>query len=405
MAYLNRIKKIVISLNNEDDDDESYADDESENSGSDEETEVSSSDEKSRVSDPENIETVGENVNLKEDQRTKVITDFLKSVRSISGVLNLLEIHEKNEEDKLFQKYILGIHPIIKRMKKIKNELKELDDMVGMKGAKKMVFDQMMFFLQGLHENELETMLHTIIEGPPGVGKTELGFILCKIYTKLGVLKSGKYILAKRSDLIAEYVGQTAIKTQNVINKALGGVLFIDEAYSIGDKMQKDPFAKECIDTLNQNLTEHKKNFMCIIAGYKDSLEECFFSLNEGLKRRFNFRISIDKYSYEELHEIFLKKICESGWCIKKPVDKNCPKSFFSKNINLFPFFGGDIETYLFYVKLSHSSNLMGNSTKIKKCIDIHDLNESIKSFKETKSVDDDKQNVKDTTSLMRMYI
>ena len=134
---------------------------------------------------------------------------------------------------------------------------------------KKTIFYQLMYFIQNLHDGKLD-MLHTIIQGPPGVGKTELGKILCDLYSSLGVLKNKKYIIAKRSDLIGGYLGQTAIKTQAFIDKAKGGVLFIDEAYSLGDADKKDSFSKECIDTLNLNLTENKHQMMCIIAGYKD---------------------------------------------------------------------------------------------------------------------------------------
>ena len=110
-------------------------------------------------------------------------------------------------------------------------------------------------------------MLHTIIEGPPGVGKTQLGKVLAKIYLSLGIIQSDKFRIASRKDFIGEYLGHTAIKTQKVIDSCMGGILFIDEAYSLGNgDTKKDSFSKECIDTLNQNLSENKGKFVCIIA-------------------------------------------------------------------------------------------------------------------------------------------
>merc|ERR1711991_1200935 len=108
-----------------------------------------------------------------------------------------------------------------------------------------------------------DDMLHTVITGPPGVGKTELGRILGHIYKGMGVLKKGHLKIVKRSDLIGKYLGHTAAKTQDVIDECSGGVMFIDEAYSLCNKEGRDSFSKECIDTLNQNLTE-RRDFLCI---------------------------------------------------------------------------------------------------------------------------------------------
>ena len=112
-------------------------------------------------------------------------------------------------------------------------------------------------------------MLHCVIEGPPGVGKTEVAKILGQIYRKMGILTSDKFKSVKRSHLIGGYLGQTAIKTQKVLDECNGGVLFIDEAYSLGNSEGKDSYSKECIDTLTAHLSENKQNFICIIAGYK----------------------------------------------------------------------------------------------------------------------------------------
>ena len=109
------------------------------------------------------------------------------------------------------------------------------------------------------------------------LAKTEIAKIMGEIFSNLGILKKKKFKKVTRSDLIAGYLGQTALKTTEVIKESLGGVLFIDEVYQLGNAEGRDSYSKECIDTINQNLTERQGKFICIIAGYKDSVENCFF--------------------------------------------------------------------------------------------------------------------------------
>jgi SpoVK/Ycf46/Vps4 family AAA+-type ATPase len=188
----------------------------------------------------------------------------------------------------------------LEKVYNLKEPLIILKNMIGMDKVKKTVLDLILYYIQRF-EKQNSDMLHTIIEGPPGVGKTELGKILGKVYKALGILKSDKFTIATRSDLIGQYLGQTAPKTQEVIDNASGGVLFIDEAYSLGNPDKRDSFAKECIDTINLNLDKNKKKIIVIIAGYKEELESSFFSYNPGLKRRFPFVFTIDGYKPEEL--------------------------------------------------------------------------------------------------------
>jgi hypothetical protein len=258
----------------------------------------------------------------------------------------------------------------LRMLRKLILPLNQLNQMVGMEEVKKAVVDHIIFTLEKLRkanrcgtcmpcvmdieqpcDNEAHDMMHTVITGPPGVGKTELGQILGRIYTAMGLLSKGTFHVAKRSDLIAKYLGQTAIKTQEFINKCQGGVMFIDEAYSLGNAEGRDSFSKECIDTLNQNLTE-KRDFLCIIAGYKDDLEACFFARNKGLARRFSFRYDVPGYEPEELSKIFELKLKKEGWKVKEAVKL---ASFFKKNKESFPHFGGDVETLFFACRVAHN--------------------------------------------------
>ena len=211
------------------------------------------------------------------------------------------------------------------KLKSLLPELEELNNMIGIHDLKKSITFQILYYLQDIG---CDDMLHTIIEGPPGTGKTNIAKILAKIYLKLSFLKNDIFKVAKRSDLIGEYLGQTAAKTQRLINKCTGGVLFIDEAYALGNKNGRDSYSKECLDTLVANLAE-KRDFVCIIAGYKKELDECFFSVNPGMRRRFPWIYTITEYTPMELCKIFKKQVKDGKWYIDlETTDKYLEKFF-----------------------------------------------------------------------------
>lgn len=274
--------------------------------------------------------------------------------------------------------------------------LTELNKMVGMESVKTSMVDQILYFLQGFNKNERcnncidctfklpcalshDDMLHTIITGPPGVGKTELGKILGKVYKEMGIISKGHFNLVTRSDLVGKYLGHTAAKTQKKIDECSGGIMFIDEAYALGNPENRDSFSKECIDTINQNLTE-KKDWLCIIAGYEKSLDKCVFKVNEGLRRRFTFRYNIEKYNYEELMKIFLLKVSKGNWYINYEFDKHETKknllNFFKKNYNQFPNFGGDMETLFLNCKIAHSRRILFDNPINKRKLSLEDISD-----------------------------
>lgn len=297
--------------------------------------------------------------------------------------------------------------------------LAELNDMIGMRDVKEHVVDHILFFLQGFNTNikcgkcqdcvyglpcvqSNTEMLHTVITGPSGVGKTCLGRIMGNVYKAMGILSNGTFHEVTRTDFVAGYLGQTAIKTQKLIDSCKGGVMFIDEAYSMGSKEKRDSFAKEALDTLNKNLSDNR-DLLCIIAGYEKDLEECFFSINDGLKRRFTFRYNVQEYDYKELLDIFKLKVEKEGWSIdfnSEELDGNIKYSdddllnLFRSHKDSFPYSGGDIETYFLQCKIAHGRRMPG----VRKCLSYNDLENGFKQFtknrkfKKVKRNDDEEQ-------------
>ena len=284
----------------------------------------------------------------------------------------------------------------------IKPDIMRLNEMIGMHNLKENILDQIIYFIQKLHIHKNKDInnefMHTVIYGPPGTGKTETAHIIGGIYSKLGILKKNVFKKVTRADLIAGYLGQTALKTQEVIKSAIGGVLFIDEAYALGNKEQKDTFAKECIDTLCEALSNHKHELMVIIAGYEEDLKRCFFSYNQGLDSRFIWRFKIDDYNAKELQLIFNKKVKDCGWVIEKT-----PTRWFEKNKTYFKFFGRDMETLLSKVKIAHSRRVFCLSENEKRKINSKDVENGFKLYLKNDEV---KSRGEDSRSLLaNMYI
>ena len=329
-----------------------------------------------------------------ESEEESIVDDFIdkKIDCNINSIDDLIKIGKMYDPTSNFRYNI-----DIKKINKLIEPLTDLKNMIGLDSVKKNIINQIIYFLCDF-DSENNDMMHTVITGPPGVGKTKLGTILGDIYFNLGILKPIKksrkrfnksekfpFKIVKRSDLIGKYLGHTASKTQDVIDSCDGGVMFIDEAYSLGNAEGRDSFSKECIDTINQNLTERKSNFLCIIAGYKDALESCFFSYNEGLSRRFTFRYEIEKYSCNELKLIFTNMVKEINWELE---ESNKIDKFFEKNHKHFKNMAGDMETLLFNCKITHSKRVFGND-EIKKKLNTEDLENGFKNFVNNRTIED----------------
>ena len=311
-------------------------------------------------------------IKIKVDKNKKK-SKFKSIETDIKNLNDLVKLIDENpyEEDTEYNIDLKQLHDI-------KEELGELNKMIGLEQLKESVLDQLFYFMQNLHVGENNTdYKHTVLFGPPGTGKTEIAKIIGKLYSKIGVLKSNIFKKVTRNDLIAGYLGQTAIKTKKVISECIGGVLFIDEAYSLINKDQNDSFSKECIDVLCEALSDHKNDLMVIIAGYEDELENTFFKANRGLESRFIWRFKLESYTSKELLYIFNKMVEDQGW----KLDKDCiSEKWFEKNKDEFKHFGRDVEILCTNIKICHGRRIYGKS-KDKKLITKEDIEKGYKCF------------------------
>jgi hypothetical protein len=305
-------------------------------------------------------------------KKNKVIID-----KSIYTLTDLIDVINTNDycHDTEYNIDLESLH-------KVKTEIIALNDMIGMETIKQSVLEQMLFFIQKLDIdiNGNSDYKHTVIYGPPGTGKTEIAKLIGNMYSKLGILHKNVFKKVTRSDLIAGYLGQTAIKTTKIIDECIGGVLFIDEAYSLASNDNGDSFSKECLDTLCEKLSDHKNDLMVIIAGYEDELKNTFFKVNKGLESRFIWKFTMDKYNAKELQQIFNKKVLESGW--KLHCDSGILNKWFDINYKDFVNYGRDMEQLLTYVKITHGKRIYGKDTDLRKKIIMDDIKNAFKIFK-----------------------
>lgn len=292
----------------------------------------------------------------------------------IKNLKDLIRIGERF----LFYKYIDTI-----AIWRILPFLKELDSLIGMDSVKKTIFNQLLYYIQGMHKNDINgEYLHMRIVGPPGTGKTTVANIIANIYKELGILKGDAGVtLAHRDDFIAGYVGQTSIKTKKLLKSCLGGVLFYDEGYSMGSDRNDDSFAKEAVDCLTSFLSEHKTDFCFIIAGYEEDIEKYFFSMNKGLSRRIPWYHKINPYTPEEMSEIIFSMIEKINW--KHVISKPEMIKIVTANIDVFKHSGGSAETFIMNAKICHSTRVFTLPDDSKFILNFQDLKNAIDSMRE----------------------
>lgn len=190
--------------------------------------------------------------------------------------------------------------------------MQELDNLIGMKGIKKQIND-LVYYIDAQRKRRdvgLPTTtltLHMAFIGNPGTGKTSVARILGEIYKTMGLLKSGHLVEVDRKDLVGEYIGHTAIKTIKKVAEAMGGILFIDEAYTLAKDSMND-FGQEAVETLLKAMEDYRDRFVVIVAGYPREMNY-FLESNPGLKSRFSTIIKFEDYTTDELEEIFKKQL------------------------------------------------------------------------------------------------
>ena len=247
---------------------------------------------------------------ITDEQNNRAILELIKKY-------SLIKMEQKQERiTELLCKYLgaIKVEGISEELNESSNTshdelISQLNELVGLENVKQQVADlidynqiQNIRAKSGLKNSD--KTLHMAFLGNPGTAKTTVARIVGKMYKSIGLLSKGHFIEASRTDLIAEYQGQTAIKVKRLINRAKGGVLFIDEAYSITENHHSDSYGRESLTELTKALEDYRDDLVVIVAGYTDLMEK-FFESNPGLKSRFNTFISFNDYSIDELTRIF----------------------------------------------------------------------------------------------------
>jgi stage V sporulation protein K len=246
----------------------------------------------------------------------------MKSNGQIKVVLNSQKKKSLSKELPVPQVVPKDIPPEHSALKEIEDELGAL---VGMEEMKRMIKEIYAWIYVNKKREEMglkarKQALHMMFKGNPGTGKTTVARIIGKLFQKMNVLSKGHLIEAERADLVGEYIGHTAQKTRDLIKKAQGGILFIDEAYSLGRGGEKD-FGKEAIDTLVKHMEDKQHEFILILAGYSREMDY-FLTLNPGLHSRFPLVIDFPDYNIEQLMEISSRMLEEREYTLSHEAEK-----------------------------------------------------------------------------------
>ena len=302
-------------------------------------------------------------------------------ITDLSSLINLIyDLINKDPPPKRIKKKLpTKLYKLID----ILDPLENLNNLIGLNKLKDQLLEQLLYFVQGNIDN---VMLHTVIEGPPGTGKTTVANLMAEIYAGIGILKKNRCTVVKREDLIGQFLGETTIKTTEMLEHCKNGVMLIDEAYSLGSDDNRDSYAKEAIDCINQYLTENADKLICIIAGYKEELNRCFFSQNKGLRRRFPWTFTIESFNKTELSKIFIDKINSSD---DYELDEEVTEKYIESKIQKEYFVGnaGDIDNIISRAKIINSRINFGKEDNYIITKDV--IDESFEKFYDTRKLVD----------------
>ncbi|WP_320674886.1 AAA family ATPase [Prochlorococcus sp. MIT 1341] len=254
---------------------------------------------------------------IKYDRYGNAVPDFTTFYNNLLTANGLL-ISNQNESNTDGTEYVIA-QPLLEQ------SLNELENLIGLSSIKKEVHE-IISLTKIIQERRFHGLSndsnsrHMVFQGPPGTGKTTVARIIGKLYKSLSVLSKGHFVEVDRNKLIGRYIGQTTHKTYKLLERASGGVLFIDEAYSLskswGDN-QSDPYGEEAIEILLKFMEDFRDDLIVIVAGYPN-LMESFLKSNPGLKSRFSTYISFPNYTEDELLKILIKKAFQSGYILSK---------------------------------------------------------------------------------------